>query len=140
MVTLNIKADTENTAEAMDFVEEELLRCNFPADLHPEILIAVEEIFVNIASYAYKPEEKGDLRISVTINKKAIIQFEDSGQPFNPLETTTPELNASIMEREIGGLGIHFVKNMMDEVEYRYDGGKNIFTIIKNTTKQDKVN
>ena len=132
MVTLNIKANTDFTAEVMDFVEAELRQHNFPADLQPEILIAVEEIFVNIASYAYEPEKGGYVTLSVTVDEKAVIQFEDTGQPFNPLEGNAPDLDVPIMEREIGGLGIHFVKNMMDEAEYMYTGGKNILTITKN--------
>jgi len=139
MVTLNIKAKTDNTSEVMDFVETELIRNGFHADLRPEILIAVEEVFLNIASYAYNPAEKGDVRLSVTVNGKAVIRFEDTGQPFNPLESSDPDLDAPIMEREIGGLGIHFVKNMMDEVEYGYVDGKNILTLSKCVSKQDRV-
>jgi len=139
METKIIKANINYTAEVMDFVEAQLVRSNFPGELLPEILIATEEIFVNIAKYAYKPEEEGEVKISVRAGEKAEIRFEDSGQPFDPLSRGTPDLKLPIMEREIGGLGIHFVKNMMDETEYRYADGKNIFTISKNISKQDEV-
>jgi len=131
MVVLNVKASTEFSKTVMDFVNVELDRNDFPAKLQPEILIAVEEIFVNIAKYAYKPAQEGNVKLSVAIGEKAVIQFEDTGVPFNPLASSEPDLSVPIMERKIGGLGIHFVKNMMDEVEYRHTDGKNIITITK---------
>jgi len=145
MATLTIKAATFNTGVVMDFVGDELEKHGLSVDLHPEILIGVEEVFVNIAYYAYEPSQDGYVDLSVTINENAVIQFEDSGQPFNPLEGDAPDLDTPIMEREIGGLGIHFVKNMMDKVEYVYADGKNILTITKDVSKnamskQSKVN
>jgi len=137
MRTLYVNANIEFTGKVMDFIESELSRRNFPAQLRPGILTAVEEIFVNIAMYAYKPENKGNVAISVTVDKKAVIQFADSGKPFNPIENSVPDLDRPIVERKIGGLGIHFVKNMMDEIEYVHSDGKNILTITKDT---DKVN
>jgi len=137
--SLNIRAIAENASKAMDFVEAELLRCGFSPDVQPEILIAVEEVFLNIATYAYKPAAGGDVKLSVTVNGKAVIRFEDFGQPFNPLQISDPDLDVPIMEREIGGLGIHFVKNLMDRVEYGYSDGKNILTISKAVSKQDRV-
>ena len=139
MATLSIKASTAFTGEVMDFVQGELEQHGFPATLQPDILIAVEEIFVNISTYAYQPAEDGDVRLSVSINGKAVIRFEDSGKPFNPLKSAGPNLDAPVMEREIGGLGIHFVKNMMDKVKYRYADKKNIITITKNIPDPDKV-
>jgi len=139
MVVLNIRANTDFARKAMDFVDAELQQHDFPADLRPDILIAIEEIFVNIASYAYKPAEEGYVRLSVDINEKAVIQFEDSGLPFNPLESAAPDLDVPIMDRKIGGLGIHFVKSMMDKVEYRYADKKNILTISKSICASDKV-
>ena len=139
MVTLNLEATLDYTGKAMSFVEDELKRHDFPEKLFPEILIAVEEVFVNIASYAYQPEQPGDVTLSVKIGEKAIIRFEDSGKPFNPLDGPEPDLDAPIMERDIGGLGIHFVKNMMDETEYGYEGGKNILTISKRNSETGEV-
>jgi len=134
MAILNLKANADLTGKAMDFVATELKQLDFTAAVRAEILIAVEEIFVNIASYAYKPDEDGHVDLSVTTDGKAVIRFEDSGKPFNPLECSAPDLKSPIMERNIGGLGIHFVKNMMDEVEYQYVNGKNILTISKSVS------
>ena len=123
----------------MEFVDTELQLHDFPADLRPDILIAVEEVFLNISLYAYEPEEEGTVSLSVTVDGKAVIRFEDSGQPFDPLESEDPDLDSPIMERKIGGLGIHFVKNLMDEVEYEYNDGKNILTISKSISAADRV-
>jgi len=139
MVALDVKANTDNTGKAMDFVASELKRYDFTAAARAEILIAVEEIFVNIASYAYDSVEEGDVSLSVAFDGKAIIRFEDSGLPFNPLERSNPDPDIPILERNIGGLGIHFVKNMMDDVEYVYSGGKNILTISKGLSETDRV-
>jgi len=139
MVTLKLKANLDSAGEAMDFVEAQLERYGFADGLQPEILIAVEEIFVNIASYAYGAEEKGDVILSVAIDEKVLIRFEDNGEPFNPLESADPDFNLPIMERKIGGLGINFVKNMMDEIDYSYTGGKNILTIAKDVFSPDGV-
>jgi len=137
MATLSVKANTEYTGEVMDFVAAELMRHDFPADLRPDILIAAEEVFLNIALYAYEPAQEGDVSLYVSVNGKVVIRFEDSGQPFDPLKRDAPDLDTPVMERKIGGLGIHFARNLMDEVEYRYANGKNILTISKGVSKQD---
>lgn len=94
-------------------------------------LIAVEEIFVNIAHYAY-PESKGEVDIELTISDKALISFVDEGIAFDPLTKDDPDITASVEERDIGGLGIYMVKKTMDGVEYKRVGNSNVFTFWKN--------
>ena len=97
-----------------------------------KIDVVIEEIFVNIASYAYK-EEKGFVDISIkNENNKIIISFEDMGVPFNPLLKEDPDVTLSAENREPGGLGIYMMKKMMDNVEYIYKDNKNILVIEKN--------
>lgn len=98
-----------------------------------QIEIAVEEIYVNIAHYAYNPEI-GDATIRCNIEQdplKIIIQFLDNGKPFNPLEHKEADISLSAEERDIGGLGIFMVKKSMDDILYSYEHGKNILTIKK---------
>lgn len=98
-----------------------------------KIDVVIEEIFVNIASYAYKKEEKGLVDISIkNENNKIIISFEDMGVPFNPLLKENPDITLSAENREPGGLGIYMMKKMMDNVEYVYKDNKNILIIEKN--------
>ena len=99
-----------------------------------QIDVAVEEIFVNIANYAYG-SETGDAEISVDISgdpAEACIEFRDSGIAFNPLEKEEPDIALPAEKRKIGGLGIYMVKKSMDGVEYEYKDGQNILKIQKN--------
>ena len=99
-----------------------------------QIDIAVEEIFVNIASYAY-PNGDGTATISVSesTSPTAIrITFVDSGIPYNPLAKEDPDITLGAEEREIGGLGIFMVKKSMDDVNYEYTHGHNRLTLVKN--------
>ena len=91
---------------------------------------ALEEVFVNVAKYAYK--DNGVVEVTLSNDKDHIsFVFRDSGKPFNPLERADPKINANSDEREVGGLGIYMVKNIMDAVEYDYVDGHNVLTLIK---------
>lgn len=95
--------------------------------------LVVEEIVVNIVSYAYPVGKDGEVTIDVNKTPTAIeISFSDRGVPFNPLEREDPDTTLSAEERPIGGLGIFLVKQMMDSVSYRYEDGHNILTTTKN--------
>jgi len=135
MGTLKVRAYMANTGAVLDFVTDLLNAHNIPEHLHSDILVAVEEVFVNIAHYAYPPEKKGNVDIHATVENGVCIRIKDSGKPFNPLEQKAPDLSVPLSEREIGGLGLHFVKNLMDDVLYEYADGKNIITLIKNVDK-----
>lgn len=94
--------------------------------------ICLEEIFVNIASYAYT-DGVGDVTIIEDISKDKISHtFIDSGIKYNPLERPDPDITLSAEERRIGGLGVYMVKKMMSEVDYKYIDGKNYFMMSLN--------
>ena len=98
-----------------------------------QIDLAVEEIFVNIASYAYAPGT-GDavVRCALFDEPAAVeIEFEDTGTPYNPLEKEDPDVTLSAEERSIGGLGVFLVKKLMDDVRYEYRDGANVLTVRK---------
>lgn len=98
-----------------------------------QIDLAVEEIFVNIASYAYAPGT-GDavVRCEILDDPAAVeIEFEDTGTPYNPLEKEDPDVTLSAEERSIGGLGVFLVKKLMDDVRYEYRDGANVLTVRK---------
>ncbi|MCL2663287.1 MAG: ATP-binding protein [Oscillospiraceae bacterium] len=128
MKELSIDAKTENLDTVLDFIANELEA--LPMKLQTQFTIAVEEIFVNIAHYAYSPEV-GDVLVRINVGDEVVIEFEDKGKPYNPLEKDDPDISLSAEEREIGGLGIFMVKKIMDSVEYRYEDGKNLLTIRK---------
>ena len=122
----------ENTVDdVLKYIETELNAVNCPIKALQQILICTEEIFVNIASYAYA-NKNGKVLLATSIDEnKAVIQFKDSGVPFNPLEMKDPDVTLSAKERDVGGLGIYIVKKVMDEVNYTYQNGCNILTIGK---------
>ena len=130
---IQIEAVKGNLLEVLGSVEEYYEEAGCPIKTQMQINIAVEEIFVNIASYAYAPET-GIVRIRLQAVKdpaRALITFEDSGVPYDPLAKEDPDVTLSAEERKIGGLGIYMVKQSMDHVRYEYKDGKNILTLEK---------
>ena len=134
MKELVVAASVENIDTVIDFVNTELERKNCPPELQNQIDLAVEEIFVNIVNYAYAPAV-GNVVIGIAVGEDVIIRLEDTGKFFNPLEHPDPDLDKPLMEREIGGLGILFVKKTMDKVDYSRTDNKNILTMTKRLTE-----
>ena len=98
-----------------------------------QVKICVEEIFVNIAHYAYE-DGKGDALIGISYDEKEHamkFSFEDSGIPYNPLEKEDPDITLTAEERGIGGLGIFICKKTMDDIQYEYANNKNILKMTK---------
>ena len=124
-------ATDEALPDAQAFVEEYMEKAGFGMKETMQVQVAFEEIFVNIAHYAY-PNMDGMMSLSVAADDEGIrIQFVDSGVPFNPLEKEDPDVTASAEDRKIGGLGIYMVKSTMDDVQYEYKDNRNILTIYK---------
>ena len=126
-------AKTEVLDEFIEFVEEELTKYDCPLKPSVQIKIALEEVFVNVAHYAY-PNSEGDVKVMVGFNEKEkafTFKLIDEGIPFNPLLRGDPDITLSAEERDIGGLGIYITKKTMDSVMYSYENKQNILTIIK---------
>lgn len=134
MNELRIHATLKRLDEVQSYVHSKLDGIEVSQKTMNQIDIVVEEIYVNIAHYAYAPHE-GDAVIwcGVIRDKENLlsIRFEDWGKPFNPLEKEEADITLPEEQREIGGLGIYMVKRMMDKVEYRYEDGKNILCVEK---------
>lgn len=133
MNELTVPAILENMEKIQLFIESELEKNDCPMKMIIQISVAVEEIYVNIARYAYNPEiGSATVRCSVGGDPlQIVIQFLDHGKPFNPLAKEDADTTLSAEERDIGGLGILMVKKSMDQVDYEYKDGKNILTIHK---------
>ncbi len=133
MKELLLDAVTENIETATDFVNEHLESLNCPMKAMMQIDIAIDELFGNIAHYAYHPDVgPATVRVEVAENPLAvIITFIDNGIPYDPLKTEEPDITLSAEERQIGGLGIYMVKKSMDEITYEYKDGRNILRIKK---------
>ena len=131
---LRIPAVVEKLPELLAFIEQQLEEVGCPLKTQMEIAVAAEEVFVNIASYAYAPGT-GAVTVRIEISDDpaaATITFSDSGIPFDPLKKVDPDVTLPAEEREIGGLGIFMTRKIMDDVTYTYRDGQNILTLKKN--------
>ncbi|MCQ2087618.1 MAG: SpoIIE family protein phosphatase [Bacilli bacterium] len=128
-------AKIENVEAVTEFVDKYLADANCAPKAETQINVAIDEIFSNICLYAYKENMEARARVGVTFDpskENVTITFEDRGVPYNPLEKEDPNVNASIEDRSVGGLGIYIVKQTMDDVVYSFDNGHNILKITKN--------
>ena len=105
-----------------------------------EANLALDELFTNIISYGFNDNKEHTIEITISLqNNKLVFHIEDDGIPFNPTEVDEPDLECTIEECKIGGLGIHLAKNLMDEVCYQRCKDKNILTLKKNVKKVEPV-
>ena len=133
MDELRLEASVEKLDAVLAFVDERLEALDCPMKAQMQLDIAVEEIYVNIASYAYAPGT-GDAAIRFETERDpltVVITFFDSGKPYDPLAREDPDVTLAAEDREIGGLGVYMVKKSMDAVEYEYRNRQNILRIKK---------
>ena len=136
-MSVNVSLTLENTLEEMPRFESKLTELaqkgHLPADLVFQIHLAFDELFTNIVSYGYEDEGTHRIFVEISVAEDSVrIDLTDDGQPFNPLtETKDPDIDAELSERRIGGMGVHFVKTLMDEVTYNYVDNKNHIQFVK---------
>ena len=131
--TKTFSAKIESLSDVLGFVEQKLEKYECSIKTQTAICVAIEEVFVNVAHYAYG-EGSGDVTIALGFEeetRKFTIQMTDTGVAFDPLKKPDPDITLSVDEREIGGLGIFITKKTMDLVTYAYENGKNILTMVK---------
>ena len=134
MHELTIDAKVELLDQVLAFLDETLEALECPPKVQMQLDVAVEELYVNIARYAYNPTVgPATVRVEVEQDPLAVsITFIDHGVPYDPLKKPDPDVTLSAEERQIGGLGIYMVKKSMDGVDYEYKDGQNILRIQKN--------
>ncbi len=134
MNILTIPAERDRLDQVQDFIDQNLAGVEYSPEAQIQLQIAVEELFVNIASYAYAPGH-GDAVIGCRVEEdppSITVQLRDWGKPFDPLAKKDADVTLSAEDRDIGGLGIYMVKNSMDAVDYKREDGQNVLTIRKN--------
>ena len=134
MQEMVVEARLENLDKVNDFVQNSISSFDCSKKSIMQLGVIVEEIFVNIASYAY-PEQVGDVQVQIEVSQSPTaitLTFIDGGIKYNPLEVADPDLELSVEERGIGGLGIYLVKKMVEKISYNYTDEKNILSITKN--------
>ncbi len=134
MKELTLDAVVDNITKVTEFVDGQLEELGCPMKAQMQIDIAIDELFSNIAHYAYNPEVgPATVRVEVVEDPMAVVvTFVDSGVQYDPLAKEDPDTTLSAEERDIGGLGIYMVKKSMDDITYEYKDGQNILRIRKN--------
>ena len=134
MKELILEATVENLDKVLSFLDTELESVDCPLRTQMQLDVAVEEMYVNIANYAYAPDT-GNAFIGIEITgddpKVVSIVLKDSGKPFDPTAKEDPDVTLSAAERKIGGLGIYMAKKGMDKMWYEYSEGQNVLYMIK---------
>ena len=127
---LRLPAELESLERFREFVAAKAAESGLDARLLPKIELVIEEILTNQVMHAYK-ERGGEAEVACFPRPDGCfcLQLTDWGPAFDPLTQAAPDTSAPLEERQIGGLGIHLVKNMADHLEYRREGGKNILTV-----------
>jgi serine/threonine-protein kinase RsbW len=138
---LKLKNDMAELDKLRRFIEKLGRKLRLSKKYIVETNIALEEIVSNIIAYAYKGRSNEFIKISVTppVNGALVLRIEDSGRPFNPLRVAEPELVYDLENCDIGGLGIHLVRKLMDEVSYDYRERKNVLEMKKAITSTEKM-
>ncbi|MCR5592962.1 MAG: ATP-binding protein [Saccharofermentans sp.] len=131
---LKIPAKVDQLSSVQSFIDGVVEQTGVSMKDSMQISLAVEEIFVNIASYAYQGSDGEAVIKAAIVDDPASIKitFIDSGVPFDPLKKEDPDVTLGVHERDVGGLGIFLTKKTMDDVNYVNQDGKNILTITKN--------
>lgn len=125
------RAELAKLGMVTDFVNRIMEGCGYSDRFQMQIDIAVEEIYTNICCYAY-PGGAGNIAVEVVAeSEKLELTFTDSGFAYDPLEKEAPDITLSAEKRQIGGLGIYMVRQIMDEVSYSRIDGKNVLCMVK---------
>ena len=141
MKSIEIPAEKTRLNEVTGFVLDFAKELGFENKELFQLKLCTEEIFVNVASYAYEPDT-GSVTVTAEGGKDPLtvtVSFIDSGKPFDPLAKPDPEKNRSLSQAKKGGLGIFLTKRFMDEVSYAYQDGKNVLTIKKNHSQAEST-
>lgn len=122
----------ENLANLMGFVSSFIRENGFPDERVQELELATEETLVNIINYAYAGRESGDVEIRCHAGEgdALSVEFLDSGVPFDIEAMADPDLNLSLADRKVGGLGVFLIRKMVDEVRHRREGDRNVLTFL----------
>ena len=134
MAEITVAAALDSLDTVLRFVDGQMEQAGCPLKLMTQVDMAVEEIFVNIARYAYHPEA-GEASIRCEAGGDPFPHgggLADRGRPFNPLDRPDPDVTLDAERRQIGGLGILMAKRLMDDIQYEYRDGQNILTLRKN--------
>ena len=130
---LRVETRRGELARVADSVEAFARERNWQPALEFPVKLAVEEVLANVIEHAHADDARHEARIEIVSNEEAIVvEIVDDGRPFDPLtEAPAPDLDSPLPDRAAGGLGLHLVRSLMDELRYRREGGRNRLTLVK---------
>ncbi len=130
LAEISVPATLEHLPRLVEAASDCAREQNLPAERIADVELAVEETVANVCHYAYG-DERGEMSLSCAISDRGfVIEVADSGRPFDLFTVPPPDLTQDIMEREPGGLGVFLIRKVMDRVEYRREGGRNVLTLL----------
>lgn len=131
-VELGFSATTDNLEAVNHAVFKLAQSTGWDAGIQMQIELVLEELITNIINYGYPDREQGHIELFMEGSPEELkIRLEDDGKPYNPLETEEPDFNLSLEEKPIGGLGVYFVRHIMNTMDYRWENGRNIVEVTK---------
>ena len=136
MKEIVIKNEISEINRVIDFVVSYCHEQHFSDDVCFDVQLAVEEAVTNIIKYGYQDQEKHSVLVRAwSEDREIVVEIVDDARAFNPLEAAEPDLSIPIEERPIGGLGIYLLRRVMDQLEYKREGSKNILRMVKHTSR-----
>lgn len=137
MTTIRLPAKLENLESIMAIVSGFLRENGLPGDRIQDIELATEEALVNIFNYAYPGQESGEVEVRCRAEEEGrlIVEFRDRGIPFDVTALAAPDLDISLPERKVGGLGVFLIRKMVDEVRYHREEDHNVLTFVLQRTR-----
>jgi anti-sigma regulatory factor (Ser/Thr protein kinase) len=134
--SITLETSLENLKVVNSFIGKWAKRARLSPHDENNLLLAVEEVYVNIVKHAY-PESSGKVIIYCYMDENSLIsKIKDAGIPFNPLKAPEPRLASRLEERKVGGLGLFLVQKLVDNVEYKREGNYNVLTLIKSKKRK----
>ena len=130
---IEAKCNPDEVRRAAEIAEDFAQGEDWPLKVVFQVKLALEEVMMNIVSYAHEDSDNHQIDLDLVSDAEALtIEISDDGQPFDPLtDAPSPDLQASLEDRHVGGLGVHLVRTMMDEVHYRRERDRNLLTLVK---------
>ncbi|UCG93712.1 MAG: ATP-binding protein [Candidatus Aerophobus sp.] len=136
--SITLEASLENLKAVNSFICKWAKRASLSPRNENNLLLAVEEVYVNIVKYAY-PESLGKITIYCHMDENSLVsKIKDAGIPFNPLKAPEPLLASCLGERKIGGLGLFLIQKLVDNVEYEREGKYNVLTLVSSRKRKVK--
>ena len=130
--SFTIRNELTAVSKAQASLQRFAQQSRLPEGVRRQVSTVLDELLNNVISYGFADGRKGDIEVSLEVfDDSTLLRIIDDGDPFNPFARLPPDTSAPLAQRQVGGLGIHLVRTMMDEYSYKRTAGKNVVTLVK---------